>query len=68
MYCCFRYINYKDFEKLLKNGCISIITPTKKQIIPQNDILYKIYLTSKIKKSFYKKTNSRSEKKKDDFI
>jgi hypothetical protein len=58
-----RYINYKDLEKLLKNSYISIIILTKKQIIPQGDTLYKIYLAGKIKEYFHKKTDSRSEKR-----
>jgi hypothetical protein len=55
MYYQLGYINYKNLEKLLKNNYINIVTPTKKQVIPQGDILYKIYLVGKIKEYFHKK-------------
>jgi hypothetical protein len=57
------YISYKRIKQLLKGNFISLIKLKDKRRLLYSKKLYKLYLASKIKESFNKKTNKREGKR-----
>ena len=60
---CLGHMSYKRIDQLLDGNSTGLPTPKRQRIHPKAERVYNVYLASKIKELFNKKTNKREGKK-----